>query len=189
MKLIKYLTYFVLLLIISSCSFYSLKGTIPSHISNVYIQPIINQSSDQDISDLIDDELNNLLISQNILEIVDYNSADSKIEITILNLSDTPYTLSEGGVFEKVDEWKLSVKIRVKWSDYKKGDIIFDSNLNEWGIYGDSLDISNDGIDNDGDGLIDSEDGDENGAPRDSAKLIAANKIAESILSKMTSTW
>ena len=46
-----------------------------------------------------------------------------------------------------------------------------------------------DGIDNDGDGLIDSEDSDENGSPRDAAKLIAANKIAESILSKITSTW
>ena len=189
MILIKYLGYFFLLLIINSCSFYSLKGTIPVHINNIYIQPIINQSSDQDISDLIDDKLNDLLISQNILEIVDYDSADSKIEIIILDVSDIPYTLSQGGTFEKVDEWKFSVKIRVKWSDYKKGDIIFDSTLNEWGIYGDSLDISSDGIDNDGDGLIDSEDSDENGIPRDSAKLIAANKIAESILSKITSTW
>ena len=189
MILIKYLGYFVLLLIINSCSFYSLKGTIPTHINNIYIQPIINQSSDQDISDLIDDKLNNLLISQNILEIVDYDSADSKIEIIILDVSDIPYTLSQGGTFEKVDEWKFLVKIRVKWSDYKKGDIIFDSTLNEWGIYGDSLDISSDGIDNDGDGLIDSEDSDENGVPRDSAKLIAANKIAESILSQITSTW
>mgnify|MGYP001283188568 CR=1 FL=1 len=108
---------------------------------------------------------------------------------SILDVSDIPYTLSQGETFEKVDEWKFSVKIRVKWSDYKKGDIIFDSTLNEWGIYGDSLDISSDGIDNDGDGLIDSEDSDENGIPRDSAKLIAANKIAESILSKITSTW
>ena len=189
MKLIKYLGYLTLLLVINSCSFYSLKGTIPSHIKNVYIQPILNKSSDQDISDLIDDKLNNLLISQNILEIVDYDTADSKIEITILEVSDLPYTLSKGASFEKVNEWKFSVKIRVKWSDYIKGDIVFDLNLNEWGIYGDSIDISNDGIDNDGDGLIDSEDSDENGSPRDTAKLIAANKIAESILSKITSTW
>ena len=189
MILIKYLGYFFLLLIINSCSFYSLKGTIPAHINNIYIQPIINQSSDQDISDLIDDKLNDLLISQNILEIVDYDSADSKIEIVILQVSDIPYTISKSDTFEKVNEWKFSVRIKVKWLDYKKGDIIFDSTLNEWGIYGNSLDISSDGIDNDGDGLIDSEDSDENGVPRDSAKLIAANKIAESILSKITSTW
>ena len=84
---------------------------------------------------------------------------------------------------------KYSANVRVKWSDYKKGEIIFDLNLNEWAVYGDSIDISNDGIDNDGDGLIDSEDGDENGAPRDSAKIITANKVAELILAKITSTW
>ena len=44
MKLIKYLGYFTLLFVINSCSFYSLKGTIPSHIKNVYIQPILNKS-------------------------------------------------------------------------------------------------------------------------------------------------
>ena len=64
MILIKYLGYFFLLLIINSCSFYSLKGTIPAHINNIYIQPIINQSSDQDISDLIDDKLNDLPIDK-----------------------------------------------------------------------------------------------------------------------------
>ena len=61
MILIKYFTYFILFITINSCSFYSLKGTIPSHIDNIYIQPIINQTSDQDISDLIDDKLNDLL--------------------------------------------------------------------------------------------------------------------------------
>ena len=106
-----------------------------------------------------------------------------------MEVSDIPYTLSKGNAFEQVDEWKFSIKIRVSWLDYKKGSTIFDLTLNEWGIYSNSLDISNDGIDNDGDGLIDSEDGDEIGAPRDTAKLIASNKIAESILAKITSTW
>ena len=189
MRLIKYLGYCVLFFIMNSCTFYSLKGTIPAHINSIYIQPIVNQSSDQDINDLIDDKLNDLLISQNILEIVDYDTADSKIEITILQVSDIPYNLSKGETFEKVNEWKFLVKIRASWLDFKKGEIIFDLNFNEWGIYSNSLDISNDEIDNDGDGLIDSEDSDEIGAPRDSAKLIAANKIAESILLKITSTW
>ena len=49
MRLIKFLGYFILLFFMNSCTFYSLKGTIPSHINNVYIQPIINKSSDQRI--------------------------------------------------------------------------------------------------------------------------------------------
>ena len=87
----------------NSCTFYSLKGTIPAHINSIYIQPIVNQSSDQDINDLIDDKLNDLLISQNILEIVDYDTADSKIELIIVKISDTPYTLSKGQTFETVN--------------------------------------------------------------------------------------
>ncbi len=180
---------FTIIVFLSSCSIYSTKGTIPSNINNIYIQPIINQTSDQEISELIDDKLNELLISQNILEIVDYNTADSKIEISIVKVVDQPYTLSKGTTYENVNEWKYSVTANVKWSDYKKGEIIFDLNLNEWSIYGDSLDMSNDGIDNDGDGFVDSEDSDEIGAPRISAKLIAADKISELVLAKITSTW
>ena len=179
-------------MILSSCTFYSLKGTIPIHIKNIYIQPIKNNSIDQEIVDLLDNQLNQLLINQNILEIVEYDEAHSKIEITILEDSDLPYTINknEEGQFDtEVSEWKLSVKVNVIWLDFKKGETLFEGNINEWGIYGNDLDISTDGIDNDGDGLIDSEDTDEIGAPRNSARLIAVNKIAEKILTKITSTW
>ena len=193
MKSINKLFYVIsLLMILSSCVFYSLKGTIPVHIKNIYIQPIKNNSIDQEIVDLLDNELNQLLINQNILEIVEYDEADSKIEITILEVSDLPYTINknEEGQFDtEVTEWKLSVKVNAIWLDFKKGETLFDGNINEWGIYGNDLEISTDGIDNDGDGLIDSEDTDEIGAPRNSARLIAVNKIAEKILTKITSTW
>ena len=193
MKSINKLFYVIsLLMILTSCVFYSLKGTIPVHIKNIYIQPIKNNSIDQEIVDLLDIQLNQLLINQNILEIVEYDEADSKIEITILEVSDLPYTINknEEGQFDtEVTEWKLSVKVNAIWLDFKKGETLFDGNINEWGIYGNDLEISADGIDNDGDGLIDSEDSDEIGAPRNSARLIAVNKIAEKILTKITSTW
>ena len=189
MKLVNYFTLSLIILIINSCAFYSLKGTIPVHIENIYIAPIINKSTDQEVVDFLDDKLNQLIIDQNILEIVNYDNADSKINITVTEVLDLPYTLSQGDQFEKVDEWKFLIKANVVWSDFKKGEVLFNININEWGIYGDSIDISNDGIDNDGDGLIDSEDSDEIGAPRDSAKLIAINKIADKISTKIISTW
>ena len=147
-------------------------------------------SIDQEIVNLLDMQLNQLLLNQNILKIVEYDGADSKIEITILEVSDSPYTINKGEQFDtEVTEWKLSVKVKAVWLDFKKGEALFDATINEWGIYGNDLDISSDGIDNDGDGLIDSEDSDEIGAPRDSARLIAINKIAEKVLTKITSTW
>ena len=191
MKLIKKLTYFgILLLLMQSCAFYSTKGTIPIHIKDVYINPIKNNSIDQEVVNLLDIQLNQLLLNQNILKIVEYDEADSKIEITILEVLDSPYTINKGEQFDtEVTEWKLSVKAKVVWLDFKKGETLFDATINEWGLYGNDLDISSDGIDNDGDGLIDSEDSDEIGSPRDSARFIAINKIAEKILTKITSTW
>ena len=189
MKSINHYLLIICLICFYSCTFYSLKGTIPNHIKNMYISPIINKSVDQEVVDLLDDQLNELLINQNILEIVNYDTADSKLEITVLEVSDFPYTLSKGNQFEQVNEWKLVIKANIIWSDFKKGEPFFESNISEWGIYGDSIDISNDGLDNDGDGLIDSEDSDELGSPREAAKLIAINKIAEKILTKMISTW
>tara|TARA_B100000676_G_scaffold93897_1_gene93696 strand:+ start:4517 stop:5086 length:570 start_codon:yes stop_codon:yes gene_type:complete len=189
MKLVKYFTLSIIVLIINSCASYSLKGTIPVHIKNIYISPIINKSMDQEVVDLLDDKLNRLTIDQNVLEVVNYDAADSKLDIIVTQVTDVPYTLSQGSQFEKVDEWKFLVKANVVWSDYHKGEILFNINISEWGIYGDSIDISNDGIDNDGDGFIDSEDSDEFGAPRDAAKIIAINKVAEKISTKIISTW
>ena len=61
MKTINKLFYVIsLLMILSSCTFYSLKGTIPVHIKNIYIQPIKNNSIDQEIVDLLDIQLNQL---------------------------------------------------------------------------------------------------------------------------------
>ena len=50
-------------------------------------------------------------------------------------------------------------------------------------------DISNDGLDNDQDGLIDGEDSDEYGPPRESALKIASKKLSENIIANITSTW
>ena len=63
MKLIKKLTYFgILLLLMQSCAFYSTKGTIPIHIKDVYINPIKNNSIDQEVVNLLDIQLNQLLM-------------------------------------------------------------------------------------------------------------------------------
>ena len=61
MKSIKHYLLIIFLTLICSCSFYSLKGTIPGHIKNMYISPIINKSVDQEVVDLLDDKLNELL--------------------------------------------------------------------------------------------------------------------------------
>ena len=60
---------------------------------------------------------------------------------------------------------------------------------NSPGNNGDVVDVSDDGIDNDGDGLIDSEDNDEFGDPREFATKVAVNKIAEDVLNEIMTSW
>ncbi len=61
--------------------------------------------------------------------------------------------------------------------------------LNTSAIYGSSSDINIDGIDNDGDNLIDGNDSDEFGPPREGAIRIAVEKTSREILNQITSTW
>ena len=129
MKLAKFFSLSIIILIINSCAFYSLKGTIPVHIKNIYIAPIINKSMDQEVIDFLDNELNQLIINQNILEVVNYDNADSKLDITVIEVLDLPYTLSQGTQYEKVDEWKFLIKANVVWSDFKKGEVLFNINI------------------------------------------------------------
>ena len=67
--------------------------------------------------------------------------------------------------------------------------IIFKKNINEWATYSLGIDIGKDSLDNDLDGLIDSEDSDEYGTSREAALRIVSNKISNRIIDELTSTW
>ena len=126
--------------------------------------------------------IKNLCISFN-----ENNEVVRDININILE-GKTTAIVGESGSGKTLSALSI-LKLLPSSAKITKGEILFNVNISEWGIYGDSIDISNDGIDNDGDGFIDSEDSDEVGAPRDAAKLIAINKIADRISTKIISTW
>ena len=67
--------------------------------------------------------------------------------------------------------------------------ILFKKIISSWGSYTPGVDISTDRLDNDGDGLIDAEDSDENGSPRESALSISVRKLTADIVSEINNTW
>ena len=83
----------------------------------------------------------------------------------ITKIDDKPftYTMKSNITFEQVEEYRIVIYANVIWYDLKRDAILLESNMSAWGAYGLGLDISNDLIDNDGDGLIDSEDDNEFG--------------------------
>ena len=185
---------FILLfpLIFSSCTYYSFKGSLPANIDNISISPIVNESTEYVVTDILDEQIYNILLKENVLKLVSIDNAKSKLNITVKSVTDKYYTYSLGDVlYEIVDEWKISVKAKVEWYDLLENKVIFSKEMTSFGIYSTNSgnDISVDGIDNDQDGLTDNEDNDEFGPPRESALKIASKKLSENIIANITSTW
>ena len=126
-----------------------------------------------------------------VIDITSFENADSKLDIKIKSIVDKPnvFSIDNATGYEIVNERKVSIQVEIKWVDLANNLEIVYKTISEWSIYNLGLDIGNDLLDNDFDGLIDSEDSDEIGVPRDAAKLIATNKIVEKILIRITSIW
>ena len=90
---------------------------------------------------------------------------------------------------EAVTEYRFTVHMKVEWFDVRDDKVLIEKEFSGWGAYGLSGDISSDAIDNDGDGLIDSEDNDEFGDPREFATAVAVTKIAEDVLNEIMTSW
>jgi len=182
---------FFILFFILSCGFYSTKGSLPAHISSIYVSSILNESPEHSITGQLLTEINKILIDENVLEIKNQDLADSRLDIIVLDIKDSPnvYGMNSNNNFNEVDEWKLALTCSVDWIDMINGNSLFKANVTSSAIYGTSSDINIDGIDNDGDNLIDGNDSDEFGPPREGAIRIATEKLSREILNQITSTW
>ena len=188
---VKFIFFIATILIFPACMFYSFKGSLPAHIHSISLAPVMNESTEFSAAEILNDELNMLMVGENILDIVASDHADSQLEVVITSVTDKPYivSLSDELGMEEVEEWRLTVLTRVTWYDIKRDEILLEKRMTSWGIYAPGVDISTDGLDNDGDNLIDSEDSDEVGSPRESAMDISVRRLAEDILSEITNTW
>ncbi len=178
-------------LMICGCGIYSFKGSLPAHIKTISISPVVNESSEFGISELISEKIMDILISENVLDVTGEEDADSRLNVIVKKVDDSPYTytLPSDAVIEQVDEYRITIQATVVWYDLTRDEPLFEVSKSAWGAYGTGVDISTDKIDNDGDGLIDSEDEDEFGSPRESAIAVAIRIISEDIINEVTSTW
>ena len=168
------------------CGYYSLAGSIPPHIRSISIPLLDNQTAEFGISEGITDNLLEKFTDENILRVVDVENSDSILNGSIVMAEDVPYTYSKQ---EVVGEYRFTIAIDVEWIDVSNDMVLLEKRFKGWGAYGIGGDISNDEIDNDGDGLIDDEDSDEIGDARTFATKIAVGKIAQDILNDILTTW
>jgi len=181
----------LLSMLIIGCGFYSLKGSLPAHISSVSVSPVINETGEFGVGEALGEKISDLLIQENVLDLVGEDIADSQLNVTIKSVRDEPYTFTAQADqdYEQVEEWRITIQTAVVWYDLTRDEALFEIKKSAWGAYGTGVDISGDNIDNDGDGLVDADDEDEFGSPRESALEVAIRKLGEDIISEVTSTW
>jgi len=177
---------FVFQLFIVSCGYYSLAGSIPPHIKSISIPLVENQTSEFSISEDLTDVITQYFNSSGILLVQNEGEAHSTLKCTINKITDGPYSYNKN---ESISEYRYKVDVKIEWYDNTKEKNIIDKNYSGFGAYGLSGDISSDGIDNDNDGKIDSEDDNEFGEPRSFAAKVAINKVAEDVLNDILTTW
>jgi len=183
MRLVLFYCQFVF---ISSCTYYSLAGSIPPHINSIAIPIVENQTAEFGMSESVTENIIKKFNEENILRVTDEESAASILSGIITRVTDAPYTFTKQ---EAVTEYRFTVHMNIEWYDKKNDKSLLKKNFSGWGAYGLSGDISSDGIDNDGDGLIDGEDDNEFGDPREFATSVAVNKIAEDVLNEIMTSW
>lgn len=171
---------------ITSCMYYSMAGSIPAHINSIAIPIVENQTAEFGMSESVTENLLLKFNEENILRVTDEEEATSILRGTITRVSDAPYTFTKE---EAVTEYRFTVQIKVEWYDVREDRKLLEKSFSGWGAYGLSGDISSDAIDNDGDGLIDGEDDDEFGDPREFATTVAVTKIAEDVLNEIMTSW
>ena len=183
-----------IIFILTSCSFYSFRGSIPAHIKSISISPIQNNTIESQAADDIKVSLENTFIDENILRLLPSGASDSRLDIILLEFSDLPYSYSTDNIssvgYEILSEKEIKIKVKVSWYDLVSDVLLFEKQFSGSGIYNPSQqDIGSDQIDNDNDTYIDDDDDDEFGPPRESAVKIASNKISQQIANEVVSTW
>ena len=187
----KNLLIFTIAIFITNCGIYSFKGSLPANVETIYISPIINSTSEYALSNMLNDKINQQLIRKNILRITEFYSSDSRLDVMIDLVEDIPSSyLSNINSYEVIKQWKLNVKVHMIWINNSKNSTILEKVFTEWAMYDNSgLDINSDGIDNDADGLVDTEDSDEYGSSREAALRIVADNIVNRIIEELISNW
>ena len=117
----KYIQYLIIILF-SSCSFYSFKGSLPPGINSIYFSQVSNLTSEYTLTNMLNEKINNKLIIENILDVVNFSNADSQLDLIVTSIKDSPNVYkSQNNNYELVEQWKLSKTLLFLKKNYQNG--------------------------------------------------------------------
>jgi len=147
MRIFFNLTWFLVFIALSSCTYSFKGGSVPPHLKTVAIPIVEDQSGygDPTLRNLFTQKLVERFTNDNTLQLTDRNSADSMLEGVITEVPDVPEVVQGG---EQVTLRKITVTVRVTFQDLKLRKKVWEKSFSEWGNYpsGGGLTQRNDGI-------------------------------------------
>ena len=105
------------LLIISSCNYYSMAGSIPAHIKSVSIPLMNNETSEYGLEQKVTDNIIEKFNEQGILKVKNRDYADSIIKGTISKVDESPYTFNKEESISESEDLGLDNKEIEKLKD------------------------------------------------------------------------
>ena len=127
------IVFWLSLVTIFNCSYYSFSGSsLPSHLRTIAIPIFDNRTTEFGVPEDITDALINEFTQDNTLKVVDRRAADSIIEGTIVNIREQAGAYNQQ---EQVQEIRIYVRIKAKFEDLRKNNIIWDEEITQWGTY------------------------------------------------------
>ncbi|HDY90246.1 MAG TPA: hypothetical protein ENH82_19270 [bacterium] len=121
------------------CSYYSVSGSLPSHIKTVAVPLFENETVEIDIVEGITSEVIDAIIKDGNMKVVSEFQADAIVDGTIIDIIEEADTFSKD---EQADQFKIRVLADVQFFDRKKNNVIWEEKRMEGWARFDASDVS-----------------------------------------------
>ncbi|MBZ0264466.1 hypothetical protein K8I28_07335 [bacterium] len=101
-------------------------------MKSIAIPVFENQTAEFGIVETLTDEVVGQFTRDNSLKIRDLDAADSVLRGTLMRVEDQPFTVRAD---ESVEEYKVTLHVRLVFENLKDGKIILDESISGFGVY------------------------------------------------------
>ena len=120
------------ILFVSSCGYYSLKGSLPPHLKTVAVPLFDNQTAEFGITETLTDAVIDEFVRDGSLKIAERSDADVLIEGKIAGISDRAGAYDQQEVVQDV---KVYITVRVECTDQVKRQTMWNERITQFGSY------------------------------------------------------
>lgn len=121
----------ILMVLLNSCSYYSFKGSLPSHLKTMAIPVFIDKSAYPGVQEKVTDSITDAFISDNTLKLVDESKADVILNGTIQSVTQKIAAVQPG---EKVSQYQMYISVKVVCEDVKQSKKMYEKVFRQYGV-------------------------------------------------------